>query len=106
MPGPDALFGRLTPPTLVPAHGVAGPESPMWRKAPVATVGFSLPVPAAKSPACTAEVSPGRAAVPTSVQCVLSAESYPVIVSPTRTSRSQRGDDAETLPVRPGVSLT
>src|ERR1700720_4093203 len=106
MPGPDALFGRLTPPTLVPAHGVAGPESPMWRKTPVATVGFSLPVPAAKSPACTVEGSPGRAAGPTSVQCGPSAESYPVTVLPARTSRSQRGADADTLPARPGVSST
>ena len=57
---------------------------------------------AAKSPACTVGVSPGRAAVPTSVQCVPSAESYPVTVSPSRTSRSQRGADADTLPGQAG----
>ena len=80
----------------------------MWRKTPVARVLKleSSEEPAAKSPACTVEVSPGRVAVPTSVQCVPSAESYPVIVPPSRTSRSQRGEDADTLPARPGVSLT
>ena len=81
----------------------------MWRKTPVARVlklSESSEEPAAKSPACTVEVSPGRVAVPTSVQCVPSAESYPVIVPPSRTSRSQRGEDADTLPARPGVSLT
>ena len=72
----------------------------MWRKTPVAMVlnWPSSAEPAAKSPACTVEVSPGRVAVPTSVQCVPSAESYPVIVPPSRTSRSQRGADADTPP--------
>ena len=78
----------------------------MWRKTPVAMVLKLSEDPAAKSPACTVEVSPGRVAVPASVQCVPSVESYPVIVPPSRTSRSQRGEDADTLPVRPGVSLT
>jgi hypothetical protein len=78
----------------------------MWSKAPVARVLKVSPEPAANTPACTVEVSPGRVAVPTSVQCAPSAESYPVIVPPSRTSRSQRGEDAETLPARPGVSLT
>ena len=76
----------------------------MWRKTPVAVAVLPLLGAAAKSPACTVEVSPGRVAVPASVQCVPSAESYPVIVSPSRTSRSQRGEAADTLPVRPGVS--
>ena len=65
-------------------------------------VNCRLDEPAAKSPACTVEVSPGRVAVPTSVQCVPSAESYPVIVPPSRTSRSQRGADADTLPGQAG----
>src|SRR3984957_3978368 len=108
---PGAGTPKFGPPTLVPVHPVAGQESPMWRKTPVARVQKSesyvqelesYKEPAAKSPACTVEVSPGRVAVPTSVQCVPSAESYPVIVPPSRTSRSQRGADAETLPVRPG----
>jgi len=55
---------------------------------------------------CTVPVSPGRAAVPTGVHCVPSAESYPVTVAPSRTSRSQRSADADTVPARPGVSLT
>ncbi len=57
-----------------------------------------------KSPACTVGGSPARLAVPISAQCVPSAESYPVIVSPDRVSRSQRGDAAETVPGRPAVS--
>ena len=78
----------------------------MWRKTPVARVLRVSPEPATKSPACTVEVIPGRVAAPTGVQCVPSAESYPAIVPPSRTSRSQRGADTDTLPVRPGVSLT
>ena len=57
-----------------------------------------------KSPACAVGGSPARLAVPISAQCLPSAESYPVIVSPERVSRSQRGDAAETVPGRPAVS--
>ncbi len=105
VPGCGTPFGP-EPPTLVPVHLAAVQESPMWRKMPVAVAVLPLLGAAANSPACTVEVSPGRAAVPASVQCVPSAESYPVIVAPSRTSRSQRGEAADTLPVRPGVSLT
>jgi hypothetical protein len=76
----------------------------VWRKTPVARVPKPSPEPAAKSPACTVDASPGRVTVPTGLQWVPSAESYPVIVPPVRTRRSQR--DADALPVGPGVSLT
>jgi hypothetical protein len=49
----------------------------MLRKTPV-TVAASMPGAAVKSPACTVAVRPGSVTVSTSVQCVPSAESYPV----------------------------
>ncbi len=55
-------------------------------------------------PAWTAGGSPASRTAPTRVQCVPSAESYPVIVSPERASRSQRGCAAETAPGIPAVS--
>jgi len=42
---------QAEPSTFVPAQSVAGQESPMRLNTPVASVGLSLPVPAAKSPA-------------------------------------------------------
>ena len=60
---------------------------------------------AANMPARTVPASPARRAAPTSVQCLPSAESYPVITSPERVSRSQRGDAADTAPGRPAMSL-
>lgn len=83
----------------------------MCWKTPVVVVALPLDGAAVKRPACTVpaclgSVRPGSVTVSTGVQCVPSAESYPVIVSRSRTSRSQRGADADTLPGRPGVSLT
>ena len=63
-----------------------------------------MPGVVANSPACTVPGSPGSRTVPTVVQCVPSAESYPVIVSPERVSRSQRGPVRETAPGRPAMS--
>ncbi len=79
-------------------------------KTAVATVGplFSgctHPGEVTNRPACTVAGRPARLTVPTLVQCVPSAESYPVTVSPALTSRSQRGEVADTAPGRPGVSL-
>src|SRR5579863_4572378 len=48
--------------------------------------------------------SPGRSAAPTLVQCLPSAEEYPVSVSPARVSRSHRGDAADTWPAGPAMS--
>lgn len=71
----------------VPVHPVAGQDSPTWRKTPVAVVASPAAGAAAKGPACAVAVSPGRVAVPTSVQWVPSAESYPAV--PLR--RGRRG---------------
>ena len=79
-----------------PPCAVAAPSD--W----VLTSEFSGEV--ANIPAWTVGGSPARVAVPTLAQCVPSAESYPVILSPERVSRSQRGDAAETRPARPGES--
>ena len=91
-PPPGAACGRLT-----------------WSKTAVATVRplFWVCTHAGEvtnGPACTVAGRPARLTAPTLVQCVPSAESYPVSVSPARTSRSQRGDVADTAPGRPGVS--
>src|SRR6266511_4010435 len=59
---------------------------------------------ATNNPACTVDDSPARLAVPTLVQCAPSADAYPVIASPERVSRSQRGDAADTAPGRPARS--
>ena len=94
-----------------PAHWLPGPlpDTVTWSKTPLARVApaFSSVTQSGevtKMPACTAVVSPGRRAVPTRVQCVPSAESYPVSVSPERTSRSHRGAAADTAPGRPAMS--
>ena len=63
-----------------------------------------VPGEVANSPACAVCGSPASRTVPTVVQCVPSAESYPVIVSPERVSRSQRGAAADTPPGSPAMS--
>ena len=52
-PAPGWHAVRAGPATLVPVHPVAGQESPMWPKTPVAVVPSLLVALAAKSPACT-----------------------------------------------------
>src|SRR2546422_4319598 len=102
-----------------PVHAPPGqvPWRPTWSKRAVAWVGppRELVPPkdwvvtaysgeATNRPACTVDDSPARRAVPTVVHRVPSADWSPVIVSPERVSRSQRGDAAETAPGRPAVS--
>src|SRR5215467_5376776 len=96
----------LMPRHLAPA-GAAGMLR--WSKTAVATVrplfcGRTHAGEVTNGPACTVAGRPARLTVPTLVQCVPSAESYPVSVPPARTSRSQRGEEADTAPGRPGVS--
>ena len=91
-PAPGAACGKLT-----------------WSKTAVATVrplfcGCTHAGEATNGPACTVAGRPARLTVPTLVQRVPSAESYPVSVSPARTSRSQRGEAVDTVPGSPGVS--
>jgi hypothetical protein len=110
------------PPRSSPVHARLGqvPCRVRWSKAAVARVGPPA-APArpsdwlvgwaywgevANSPACTVAGSPARLAVPTLVQWVPSADSSPVMVSPARVSRSQRGEAAETGPGWPAVSWT
>src|SRR5437773_1440858 len=74
-----------------------------WSKTAVATVrplfcGCTHAGEVTNGPACTVGGRPARLTVPTLVQRVPSAESYPVSVSPARTSRSQRGEAVDTVP--------
>jgi len=84
-------------------------------KTPVAVLGPPLelaspsevcrnPGEVANRPTWALDGSPASVTVSTRVQCVPSAESYPVIVSPERVSRSQRGVVAETAPGKPATS--
>ena len=105
------VFPPVAAPMLAPRQPPPGtaPGKLTWSKTAVATVGplFSVCTHAGEvtnGPACTVAGRPARLTVPTLVQCVPPAESYPVSVSPFRTSRSQRGEAADTAPGRPGVS--
>jgi hypothetical protein len=94
-----------------PVHPLPGrvPDTVTWSKTALARVelAFSSVTESGEAttmPACTAVASAGRRAVPARVQCVPSAESYPVSVSPERTSRSHRGEAADTPPGSPAMS--
>ena len=101
----SALSG---PPIAVPDHAWSGqvpsrprlsnvavscvgpPSTPAAPSAPPAVAAYCGEV--ANSPASTVVGRPARCAVPTVVQWIPSVDSAPVTASPTRVSRSQRGD--------------
>src|ERR1700732_3745628 len=100
LPGKPAKVGDWAP-SCSPVH--SPPVQPPWkRRSPKAAVDTLPVVPrpstacgdATNSPTCTVDPSPLTCAVPTLVQCVPSVEAQPVIVSPERSSRSQRTDAA------------
>jgi len=110
MPGRDDAAWAFAP-MLAPCQPVpcAAPGMLTWSNVAMATVrplfcGCIHGGEVTNGPACTVAGRPARLTVPTLAQCVPSAESYPVSVSPARTSRSQRGEAADTVPGRPGVS--
>ena len=103
------LWAASGPQTGCQPAGPDGPTGPPVSCTPTNPVGPLLLArthagEVTNGPACTVAGRPARLTVPTWVQCAPSAESYPVSVSPDRTSRSQRGEAAETAPGRPGVS--
>src|ERR1700722_11930422 len=88
----------------------AGPAGGTWSKLAVAWVAaprlepWNVSGEVTNSPMFTVAGRPARWAVPMGVQVVPLLDSKPVIVSPVRVSRSQRGDELVTAPARPAWS--
>jgi hypothetical protein len=99
LPPPSTATLSKTPTAWVNRASVIEPPRPTFRS-------VRSPGEAAKRPTRTVSGSPSSVAVPTVCHRVPSTDSAPVIRSPERVRRSQRGDCAETPPAAPATSCS